>query len=482
MVHYVDGQIFFRYKNKVKIMCQEESSTNIDPITCIGIDGKVDNNTLTHEELVINGRSVVRKVSRAEHHLTFTNESGRSHGNYLLHKTIPLKADACFISHVVAEVVTQLNCSKHLSAILVDNTPINTGYKNGFVVTLEKILGQSLHLIGCALHANELPLRALFKKLDGRSTGPNSFTGPLGIMCSKDLHDMPVCNFQPIEGSIGSSNVDGELNKDLSSDQRLLLEYCRMIAIGKPSSPWAYRKIGPLSQARWLTLAIRLLCLYTRTDSPSSALIVLVTFIVKIYAPAWFAIKVSSKLHEMPQIIYKSILELEGMELDDIRTIIKQTFQRNSYPLLSENFVYSLLLSSESLVRKIGWSCILKIRQKKPPLNTIKKIPPINWFARNWTELVSEEHLASEPVLTKIISDEKIQEYALSGEFIELPIYPSHSQSVERAVKLVSASTKTCVGEDSRHRSILCSLLSKDLRPAFSSKGYYTQKYDEIFV
>ncbi len=59
-----------------------------------------------------------------------------------------------------------------------------------------KILGRKLHTIGCALHQNELPLRALFKKLIGTTTGPRSFNGPLGQRCLEDIHGEPQVQFE----------------------------------------------------------------------------------------------------------------------------------------------------------------------------------------------------------------------------------------------------------------------------------------------
>ena len=50
-------------------------------------------------------------------------------------------------------------------------------------------------------------------------------------------------------------------------------------------------KIGPLNQARWLTLAIRLMCLWTRGAYPknlSTKLYSLINFIVNVYAICWF--------------------------------------------------------------------------------------------------------------------------------------------------------------------------------------------------
>ncbi len=80
----------------------------------------------------------------------------------------------------------------------------------------------------------------------------------------------------------------------LSSDQRLLYEYTVGISRGKVDPRFASWKIGPLNQARWLTLAIRLMCLWTRGAYPqnlSTKLYSLINFIVNVYAICWFDIK-----------------------------------------------------------------------------------------------------------------------------------------------------------------------------------------------
>ena len=44
---------------------------------------------------------------------------------------------------------------------------------------LEKLLNRILLTVGCTLHQNELPLKAVFKELDGGATGPRSFSGKI---------------------------------------------------------------------------------------------------------------------------------------------------------------------------------------------------------------------------------------------------------------------------------------------------------------
>ena len=276
---------------------------------CVGIDGKVDDNTLTYTELTTPDQEVaLKKGSTREHHLTFTREDGHSSGEYLIHRVIPtIGATGAVQAQVTLNVLQDYDSVDSILAVFVDNTPANTGAKNGLVVHLERMLGRNLHTIGCSLHQNELPLRALFKKLDGEAIGPTTFTGPLGKKCKKDIHNDPQVLFEKVETTLVDGFIPSPVLKDLSSDQRLLYEYCKGIGRGRVDKQWSSRKIGPLNHARWLTLAIRILCMYTRDNKPTSNLTKLVYYIVRVYAPAWCKIKLSSKLQESPSLLFNTI-------------------------------------------------------------------------------------------------------------------------------------------------------------------------------
>ena len=71
------------------------------------------------------------------------------------------------IAQHVYNALEEFDSLESIRAILVHNTFVNTDWKNGLVVQLEDKLERNLHTIGCALHQNELPFRAIFKKLDG---------------------------------------------------------------------------------------------------------------------------------------------------------------------------------------------------------------------------------------------------------------------------------------------------------------------------
>ena len=110
---------------------------------------------------------------------------------------------------------------------------------------------------------------------------------------------------------------------ELSTDQRLLCEYTKGIGVGEVDQKYASWKIGTIHHARWLTLASRLLAVYSLEKFPSENLIELVHYIVKVYAQNWFAFK-SSKLHESPRIPFQSLSCLQQLSYENVKQIVKQ--------------------------------------------------------------------------------------------------------------------------------------------------------------
>ena len=89
---------------------------------------------------------------------------------------------------------------------------------------MEKILKRKVYTIGCSLFQNELPIRAMFKAIDG-TISRTTFTAPLGKLCGSDYHDLPQVKFELISGPLDNFYFPAEAMDDLSGNQRLLLEY-----------------------------------------------------------------------------------------------------------------------------------------------------------------------------------------------------------------------------------------------------------------
>ena len=76
--------------------------------------------------------------------------------------------------------------------------------------------------------------------------------------------------------------------------------------LGECGVDLAMRNPGCLNHSRWLTTANRILRLYVSDKKPSENLKTLVTYIIRVYDPMWFAIKTHSSckdgarhLHQM---------------------------------------------------------------------------------------------------------------------------------------------------------------------------------------
>ena len=160
----------------------------------------------------------------------------------------------------------------------------------GVIRRLEKSFNHTLQWLVCLLHANELLLRHLFETLDRAFTGPQGFSGSIEkrlATCTQEL----VSSFKAVRLIEDLSNVDP---KKLSTDQQYLLEICNGINAGECSIDLSIRNPGCLNHFRWLTTANRILKLYVSIKIPSEKLQALAMFIIRVYAPMWFAVKLNS--------------------------------------------------------------------------------------------------------------------------------------------------------------------------------------------
>ena len=141
----------------------------------------------------------------------------------------------------------------------------------------------------------------------------------------------------------------------LSSDQRLLYEYTVGISRGKLDPRFALWKICPLNQARWLTLAIRLMCLWTRGAYPQNLLTKLyslINFTVNVYATCWFDIKKKSNKFHHQQIYIYNITDRIRKQPIEFQRITLKNLQYNTFALLPENVLFSMVKFDEPEVRE----------------------------------------------------------------------------------------------------------------------------------
>jgi hypothetical protein len=418
--------------------------------------------------------------------------TGSRAGQYLTHRDVPDKeGKGSDLADITYSVLEEYDSADTVEAVLMDNTPVNTGFQGGLCACLEKKLDRKLHLIGCFLHINELPLRHLIQKLDGPTISGNKLAGPIGrVLDDEDLHKRNPVDFVPIPVGCVRKPEDDSL-EELSDDQRLLMEYMFGVASGTIEKKYLHRKPGPLNLSRWLTTATRILMLYTRTEDPSPTLTALVTFIVQSYAPTWFLVRFHNNFVRGPAILFDMMKGVEkvqatiisstqstagpsegGYQEENITDIVKKVLKRNAFCCTGENFLASLLYSKKAEHRQVAVDKILKIRSGPKPKLIATRLPEVNFDVRNWSDMVDVSKLECQepPCVSKLSSDELKAMVAAPGS---PPNYPLHSQSVERAVKLTSEASKHSYIWRTRHNSIVAKNKSRAERPEFRTKSSY---------
>ena len=178
---FIDKCKLDRAKAQIKIVSESKDlEEKKNHLICLGVGDKLDQTTQTSR--IINSpegellKNLLNMNITPEHHLTFTYEHGKSTATYLTHIKIPIiGATGLVLAKEMCSVLQEFNSVESIQAVLLDNTATNKGPIKGLVVKLEELLKRKLHLIGCALHQSELPLKAFLKKLDGMTTGLGSF-------------------------------------------------------------------------------------------------------------------------------------------------------------------------------------------------------------------------------------------------------------------------------------------------------------------
>ena len=455
---------------------------------CLGADGKRNKRTRVKETQMINNKEVEKFLRKTREHIVYTGEPG---GEYLEHTEISEgKGTGLDLAEDFYEVIVENNSVETLEAVLCDGTAVNTGNRTGCISFLERKLKRKLLRLICQLHGNELPFRHVFDFFDGSfgTSGPTSFKGPLGQACAVDeIHLGPVVNFSPISSTVPV--LPDAVLKDLSRDQNLLYRYARGISTGHLEENLIQQKPGPINHSRWLTLAIRIMICYTRTEEPTPGMIKIISFIVKVYCPGWFLIKMNHNFVHGPSNLFEQMRLIMTTQEIDVRQVAMKTVQHNAYFAEPGMMVTCMLSSTDSNIRK---KAVLKIQQvrKKPPkppraklFQGIRKaeVPPLQWDASSWEEMIDwDKAKVFEPFILEKLSDQDISS-ALDTPVV-FPPYSLHSQSVERAVKLVSTASQNVCGAENRHKYCLSIIASRKARSAEALKTKKNYVVDETFL
>ena len=447
-----------------RIRSRNKSKEEVKSINLQGIyfDGRKDSTLVTQ---TIEDRCYRSKI--IEEHVSLVAEPGSV---YLGHTT-PKTGKSGDIS---VSILNNLSENKHnydeISALGCDGTVVNTGYKTGVNRSLELKVGRPMHWFVCLLHANELPLRHLVAKLDGKTSGPKGFSGEVGKKL-ENCEQKEVIDFDPISSELTVVDRD-----QLSTDQQYMYEIHRAVVSGECSPELARRNPGKMAHSRWLTTANRLLRLYVSEESPSENLLLIVDYVVKVYVPVWFSIKVNWNCVDGSQNLFKLIQYSRNLPAKVV-DIVKPVIQNNAFFAHPEKFLLSMICDSRSFIREIGWRRINKCKETEREKSVrIFRVPKLRFEAEDYTNMIDwQETLISEPPLTRNMSPEDIEENIKTKAVFHALEFPNHTQAVERCVKLVTEASIAVIGQEKREGFIRNRIASRKKMPSFDTKSQFVR-------
>lgn len=345
---------------------------------------------------------------------------------------------------------------KSLQAIGGDSTNVNTGWDGGCMHWVEVKLGRKLIWLVCALHTNELPLRHLITALDGKTLSNNKWTGNICKMLdtATELEIDPA--FTKISTGESPISLSDDVIQDLSTDQAYGYRITQAIRTGVLPTDLALLEIGPVNHSRWLTTANRLCRMWvskhglkgkTRTNFR-----LIIEYIVGVYFPCWFNIKVKHSWIEGPRhILYQ--LQMVSQQNKAVVEAVLPTIKRSAWYAFSEMIIQTLLCSDDREERKLGVQKIVDIRGGDN--NTVgdrsvrpRKTPSINPNASSILELIDWSDGVYEPPLTCALTTSEV--FKLIDKPMEVPMWPCHTQSIERCVKQVTEAASRVYTQEKR--------------------------------
>lgn len=452
----IDRSKLRRERRKVRSQLESTAAhAQIQSLDGIYFDGRKDKTIVYQKKGNYSYRTTVM-----EEHIVLLSEPGSV---YIGHVT-PDSGSSADITRSITNFVAQKEISlSKLVAVGCDGTNVNTGQKNGIIRRLETFVGHKLHWFVCLLHTNELPLRHLFQKIDGKTSGPQHFSGRIGKSL-ETCETLPVTSFVPIPVALPEIS-----KKDLSTDQKYLLDISQAVSSGVCTPNLANKSPGKMAHSRWLTTANRILRLYVSTAEPSSDLKLLVEFVIKVYVPSWFQIK------KIPGVTYGArhlheMIKKSSFLPEQYKSIVHKVIQRNSYFAHSENILLAMLADERRYIRELSLRRILKAR-KSNSKGQIRhyELPQLNFNAEEYFEMISWDN-PLEPPATLNLSDHDITRLIEGSSYFELEKLPCHTQAVERHIRLVTAASLATCGPEARDGFIHSRIKSQRELPKFDSK------------
>lgn len=458
----IDRAKLRRQRQQLRATLSQEAKSSMSSVgpKAIFFDGRKDK--------TLCATSVSSKGFITEEHITLIEEP---YSIFLGHIS-PSSGSSANIKNAIIDFFNENQTSlDNVLAIGADGTNVNTGVNNGAIRLLELHMGHPVQWLICMFHFNELPLRHLVLHLDGTTSGPTAFSGTIGKALAK-CHDLSIVKFEARQNNLPSGLHD-VADLAISKDQQYLYNICKAIEIGEVTDSLAKKEPGPLVHSRWLTTANRILRLYVASTSLSTELVLLTDYVLRVYAPVWFYIKLEPQCYMGARHLWR-LIQLSRFLSETDRLVVDKCIQRNAFFGHPENILISMLVDDRKEIRELAARRI-KLSRQSPvaDYSEVRKfrIPPLNFDAEDYHSLVNWQELPrTQPPMLKDVSDDEIEKAIQIPQKWTLDDFPCHTQSVERHVKMVTEAAASVCGDMRRDGYIRAKILSRKCIPHFGTK------------
>ena len=478
-----DTKKVFRAKERAMNFSSAEENSTIEKsdITGIFVDSRKDNTlTLMHDETT----GTCRKRIIKESHMAVTEEPK---GRYLTHYTPEAKTRAakpakqCAVG--LCDWMKDRGIDLSLELIGSDTTNDMSGWKGGMLHYVEQLLDRRLFRSFCCLHINELPFRHIVAKLDGPTSSDKGWSGTVGKLFSKVETLQRNTEFEPIPLLEPLVDISEDIASKMSTDSVVAWKYLHAVVKGKLDPEVAAVKCGQLSHSRWLTCGMRCLLLYMSKHDlgPEDAevLKLLATWVTQVYLPMFYEIKVNHEIKCGPWHLIK-LFRLWQKQDARVKDASQRYLRSESWWAHPENVLVALLCSDDTGERVFAVDTIMNLRAGNEYGSTAVrpfKVPEtVNLDACDLKTLIDwKAETITEPVFTARMSLAELD--ALKMAPLELPPYSLHTQSCERAVKLVTEAAESVCGWAKRDGFVRTQMRNREMMPSLKTKKDFVKVF-----
>ena len=222
------------YRTEIRIKKQEL----FESVDSIFVEGRKDASMTMVE---VNG-NYHRQTVIEEHYVNV----GEPNGFYLSH-VMPEDETGYKIATSVYSAIKDTALVQKFKIVGSERIAVMTGKSKGFIASLKTLIGRPLQWVICLLHLNKLPLRHIFQNFDGVTSGPDSFSGPIGRQLNGTVIEWKVV-FKSIPNP-KFPVIPNTLVDDLGSDQYYAYRICSAIMLGSVNANLEFLEVGGLKHS-----------------------------------------------------------------------------------------------------------------------------------------------------------------------------------------------------------------------------------------